>query len=240
MANSLYIPMSGALAAQRNLDVVANDLANVDTAGYKRIRATFRSHLVRSVGATPETKGFAAMDETRVDTTQGTLLRTGNPLDVAIEGPGYLVLDGPDGPLLTRAGSLRVNERGILVDASGMPVRGGSLGPGASPIQVSPDGGTVAISSDGTVSQGGTDLAKLVIVNATNLTHRGDSYYTAPPQEIQPSSAPRVLAGHLEGSNVDPVRGMIRLIELSRAFETQNRVMRQFRDLDRSTMDVAG
>ncbi len=219
--------------------MVANDLANVDTTGYKRVRAAFRSHLVRSLGATPETKGFAALDQTLIDASPGSVIRTDNPLDVAIEGPGFLVVDGPNGPLLTRAGNLTVDTRGVLVDGAGNPVLGGTFGPGASPIQVSPDGGTVSISSDGTVSQGGTVLARLVIVNATNLTPREDTYYTAAAADIQPHPAPRLLTGHLEGSNVDPVRGMIRLIELSRAFETQNRVMRQFRDLDRTTLDIA-
>lgn len=236
MANSMYIPMTAAVAAERELDVVANDLANLDTPGYKKVRTAFAGHLVRTFDGTPPVKGLVSLAETRVDPTAGALEATGNPLDVALEADHYLVVETSDGPVLSRNGHLTLDADGTLVDGAGRPVRGSPMGTRFVPIRVDPAAADVRIGEDGRVFQGGTEVASLQVVTATELTPRGDGTYAA--ANTAPATGSVLRTGFLESSNVDPVRGMVRLIEVTRSFELQQRVLRQFRELDAATQRI--
>ncbi len=238
MANSLYVPMTAAVAAERQLDVVANDLANVDTPGYKKVRTAFATHLVRTYDGSEPVKGLVALAETRVDPSAGPVEATGNPLDVALEPDHYLVVQTASGPALSRNGHLSLSADGTLVDGAGRPLR---AAPGTGPfvpIRVDPAGGDVRIGEDGRVLQDGTEVASLQVVTATDLTPRGDGTYTA--TDAERASGIVLRTGFLEGSNVNPVRGMVRLIEATRSFELQQRVLRQFRELDAATQRIDG
>ncbi|MBK6916433.1 MAG: flagellar hook basal-body protein [Deltaproteobacteria bacterium] len=237
MANGIYIGMSGAIAAQRRLDVVANNVANASTPGFRQQRAQFTAFVVPTGDARPIEKGFVAMTQTAVDDSAGTISASENPLDVAIDGRGYFVVQAPGEQLLTRAGNFRLAEDGRLVDTLGNSVLGGEGG-ARSPIVVRPDAGPVSVGGDGTVSQGGTAIARLSIVDvaANRLVPVGDTHLRAAPTDMQPMPNARVQAGALESSNVNPVRGLVELVTLTREFESSHKVMGEYRRLDQKLL----
>lgn len=241
MANSVYIPMSAAVAADQKITVVSNNLANVDTAGFKQLRTSFQQFLVDANGETPE-KGFTAMVETRNDLGGGVMRQTGNPLDVALGGDGFLMLRTPTGDVLTRAGNLHMAGDGTLVNAAGHPVLAGDVRTeDMAPVRVNPDGGRVEIGPDGRVSQGGTPLATMAVVTVTDpqqLSHLEGSNFTAPRESLAPVARPDLQQGYLEESNVNAVHGMIALIEANRDFERASKLMNQFNQLDKRALDV--
>lgn len=247
MANSIYISMSAAIAADNRLDVVANNVANVNTAGFKQKRMAFQDFLVKEGPDGITDKGFSAMTVTQTDLTSGGLQPTGNPLDVALSGPGFFMVRGPDGDLLTRNGSFRISADGTLVNSEGLQVLGGAAGGGqGGPIRVDPTKGPVTIGPSGIVEQqmrggqAGTVIATLSIMDAEaqQLTHQGGSNYSAPATALQPVAAPDMVSGFIEKSNVNPVRGMIELIAASRDFEQATRVMNRVQQIDKRTLDV--
>lgn len=240
MANSIYIAMSSALASQKRLDVVANNIANANTPGFRQQRVVFSEELVATFDGRPSEKGFTAVAEASLDTEAGELEHTGNPLDVAIDGDGYFVMRGANGLMVSRAGTFRTAADGTLVDGSGMPVLGGSIEDGLTPITTSPDGGRISVGADGTVAQGGTELARLAVVTSTGpgLSPTGGAHLSAPDGSLQSVDAPSVASGYVENSNVNPVRGMVELIEISHAYQTSQKLMNETRKLDRAVMTI--
>ena len=246
MANGVYISMSAAIAADRRLDVVANNVANVNTTGFKQTRTAFKDFLVKPGPDGLQDKGFSAMALTQTDTTQGGMQPTGNPLDVALSGPGFFVVRGPQGDMLTRNGSFRLSADGTLVNADGMQVLSSAGGAVGGPIRVDPTKGAVSIGPTGIVEQqsrgdqAGTVIATLSIMDAeqAQLSHAGGSNYSAPAAALQPVAAPDMVSGFIEKSNVNPVRGMIELIAATRDFEQATRVMNRVQQIDKRTLDV--
>lgn len=240
MANGVYIGMSAALASQHRLEVVANNIANSNTVGFRQQRVVFGEYLVQTLDGTPSQKGFTAIDETALDRTAGALQQTGNPLDLAIEGDGYFAMRGPQGIMVSRAGNFRMQADGTIVDASGLPVLAGSPQAGLNPITVRPDGGPVRVGSDGTVMQGGTELARIAVVtvDGPGLTPTGGAHLQAAPGSLKSADGATLTPGYLEGSNIDPVRGMVELIEISQDYQSSQKLMAEFRKLDRAVMSV--
>lgn len=237
MANGIYIAMTGAIAAQRRLDSVAHNVANTDTPGFRQQRAQFSAFMIPPSDGRPAEKGFVAMTDHRIDETAGAIAQTGNPLDVAIDGPGWFVVGGPGEELLTRSGNFRMRPDGTLVDTGGNPVLGGSGG-ARSPIVLRPDGGQPSVGRDGTITQDGTEVARIAIVTAdpAALTPRGDTHYGAPAQAIQDAPATGVIGGALESSNMNPVRGLVELVQLTRDFQSAQKVMSEYRRLDQKLL----
>jgi flagellar basal body rod protein FlgG len=229
--------MSGAMAAERRLEVVANNVANANTPGFRQQRVSFESFLVATDDRRPAEKGFVGIGEGRVDLTPGAIGTTGNPMDIALDGPGFFLVQGQGGPLLTRNGALRMQPDGTLVDGGGLPM----LGTNRAPIRLRPDGGQPSVGSDGSISQAGTVVASLglVTVDPTRLQPVGDMHMRAAPEDLVPAKTP-VVAGALESSNVNPVRGLVELVQLTQDFQTQNRVMTEYRKLDQKTLSKAG
>ena len=240
MANGVYIGMSAALASQQRLEVVANNIANSNTVGFRQQRVVFGEYLVQTLDGGPPEKGFTAIDETALDRSAGELQRTGNPLDLAIDGDGYFAMRGPQGIMVSRAGNFRMQADGTIVDGSGLPVLGGSPESGLNPIKVSPEGGPVRVGSDGMVSQDGTELARIAVVTADGpgLTPTGGAHLQAAPGSLKSAEAATLTPGFLEGSNVDPVRGMVVLIEISQDYQSSQKLMAEFRKMDRAVMSV--
>jgi flagellar basal-body rod protein FlgF len=233
MANGVYIPMSGAMAAEKRLEVVANNVANANTPGFRQQRVSFESFLVATDGQGPTEKGFVGIGEGRVDLTPGAIATTGNPLDVALDGPGFFTVQGEGGTLLTRNGALRMQADGTLVDGGNLPM----LGKTGAPIRLRPDGGQPSVGSDGSITQDGTVVASLgvVTVDPTRLQPVGDMHLRAAPQDLVPAKT-SVVSGALESSNMNPVRGLVELVQLTQDFQTQNRVMNEYRKLDQKTL----
>jgi flagellar basal-body rod protein FlgF len=210
MERGLYIAASGMLAEQVRQDLIAHDLANASTPGYKPDRVASRSfgemllHDTRS-GQSVGTLGLGTqIDEQVVDTSPGPLRDTGEPLDFAVEGEGFFAVRTSAGVRYTRDGQFSASARGTLVTAAGDDV----LGPGGTPISVGADG-RVAASAIG-------------VVALTNPRREGDTLFTG---TAGAAAAGTVRQGALEGSAVDPVQTMVDMLGSLRAFEAGQRVI---------------
>jgi len=161
---------------------------------------------------------------TILDLSQGALQKTGNDLDMAIQGPGYFVVQTANGPMYTRNGSFQVSGHGQLVTATGDAV----MGEGGT-LTMPP--GKVSVSADGTISVNGAVSGKLDIVEfpaGTKLESAGNTYYSAPPDTAGPSTTSDVRQGFLESSNVNPIMGLVDLITTQRAAEMMQRALSMF------------
>jgi len=238
VANSVYIGMSAAMASEARLQVVANNVANVSTAGFRGQRVAFQDVLVATLDGRPAEKGFAQAADTAIDDASGPLEHTGNPLDVAIRDDGYFVVSSPQGFMATRAGSFQTDVEGTLVDPSGRPVMAGGPPDAFSPIRARPGGGPVSVLDDGTIMQDGTALAQLAVVqvDAANLTPAGGSHLIVERGAMRPVQTPDLAVGYVEGSNVNAIRGMVELIEVSRDYQNATKMMSEARRLDQKLM----
>ncbi len=246
MFRALHVAATGMVAQETKLDTISNNLANSNTSGYKRQDAEFEDLLyqnLRSPGATGQgtiaPAGVQLGSGTRVVTTsrafaQGTMQQTGNPLDVAIEGNGFLGVMQPTGEVAyTRAGTLKLDSGGRMVTSDGLPIEPA--------ITIPPDATKVSIASDGTVSvmqPGQTNplqvgqLQLTTFVNPGGLTAVGHNLYEAnaaagDPMVGAPASEGRgaIMQGALEGSNVEVVSEMVGLIRTQRAYEVNSKVI---------------
>lgn len=227
MDSGFYAACSGLKSQTSALEIAANNIANLSTTGYRGQIPSFHSLLVQSAG--PRAGGWerlvneqATLTGSRLDLGQGNLEHTGNPLDFAIEGPGFFAVQAKGGTLYTRNGNFQVSATGELVTAAGDPVLGMS-----GPITV--PNGTVAISPDGTVSVDGAVVAKLRLMEfaaGTPVQPAGSSYYAATGGSSAISSS--VRQGMLESSNVSAVCAMVGLISAQRQAEMSERAMNAF------------
>jgi flagellar basal-body rod protein FlgF len=247
MQNALLVGLSRQMSLSHELDVVANNIANIDTTGFKADKAAFIEYLMP--GARDDE--FAGKDRrisfvedraTWIDFSPGAMQRTGNPLDVAIDGKGYLVVQTQRGQRYTRNGALGINAAGQLVTSNGDQVMGTS-----GPITFQPTDRDVIISPTGIVSVrdgAGTNSAQrgqLQLVNfdaPQKLQKDGASTFTAPP-DMTPKPAPtntRVMQGMLEKSNVQPIVEMARMIEITRSYSDIANILQQQGDMRRNSL----
>ncbi len=217
--------MSGAKATLQRQDVLANNLANVSTTGFRAEMQAFRAVPVRGDGAS--TRVFAAESTTGMDSRPGPVQQTGRSLDVAAQGNAWFAVQALDGTeAYTRAGSFQVNAEGQLVTPSGLPV----LGDGG-PITL-PLNGQVEIAADGTITStvgaGRPQQAgKLKLVNAeTPLLRGADGLFRGPEGDLTADPAARVQSGALEGSNVSAIETMVAIISAARQFEQQMKALK--------------
>ncbi len=242
MSQALWIAKTGLDAQQTRMAVISNNLANTNTVGFKRDRASFEDLLYQTVrqpgGATSEQtqlpSGLSTGTGVRVASTakqfqQGNLAQTGNALDVAINGRGFFEVLLPDGsPAYTRDGSFQINAQGELVTNSGYPVQPGlQLPEGAQSVTIGADG-TVSVQVAGqaeAVQVGALTLSDFV--NPAGLQAKGENLYvetgaSGPAQSGSPGSsgAGLLVQGALEGSNVNTVEELVSMIETQRAYET--------------------
>jgi flagellar basal-body rod protein FlgF len=229
MNSGYYAACTGLIARTESLETIATNLANVSTSGFRGRHNIFSSMLAR-VGEQPisvvnqDANDYGVLSATRLDTTQGALEHTGNELDTAMEGPGYLAVQTATGTAYMRGGSLRVSPQGQLITSSGDPVLGEN-----GPITVA--GAPLTISADGTISAKGAAAGRLKIVEfAPNveLQSAGNNYYTAPATSEQAATQTNVRQGMLEGSNVNPVTSVVEMISAQREVETMRRVLTMF------------
>src|SRR5947209_5866134 len=213
MDSGYYAACAGLSAQTQALELVAHNLANLGTSGYRGQQATFRSFLAgaSTVSWNPlnaAVNNYGVLGGSRIDPTAGSLTATGNPLDLGIAGPGFFVVKSNGGLLYTRNGNFHLTPRGQLVTAQGDAVLG-EQGP------VSLPNGKVAVSSDGTISVDGAVAANLRIVEfsaETNLTAVGDTLYGAPSGSALPAATSSIREGMIESSNVSPVISVVQLI----------------------------
>jgi flagellar basal-body rod protein FlgF len=210
---------SGLRARIQSLDMLANNLANSTTAGYKLDREFYSVFGEEDNAVMGGGTKLPSIDKHWTDFTQGNLEPTGNPLDLALSGKGFFTANGPSGPLYTRNGSFRVSPQGVLTTADGYALRSQVVG---ALIKVKP-GASIEISTDGTVSQEGQPIARLAITDFADpaaLTKSGNSYFRAAANAVP--VAPKgttVEQGRLESSNVVAAESAVRLVGVMRHFE---------------------
>lgn len=242
MTQALWIAKTGLDAQQTRMAVISNNLANTNTTGFKRDRASFEDLLYQTV----RQAGGASSEQTQLPTglstgtgvrvaatdkqhTQGNLAQTGNALDVAINGRGFFEVLMPDGsPAYTRDGSFQINSQGELVTNAGYPVQPGlQLPEGAQSVTIAGDG-TITVQIAGQAE--GVQIGALVIsdfINPAGLQAKGGNLYvetgaSGPAQQGAPgeNGAGLLVQGALEGSNVNVVEELVSMIETQRAYET--------------------
>jgi flagellar basal-body rod protein FlgF len=225
MDRMIYLSMSGAKATMQRQDILANNLANVSTVGFRAELAAFRAVPVQGTGAS--TRVYALESTVGYDDASGTMQQTGRNLDVAMKGNGWLSVQALDGTeAYTRAGSLDVSADGTLVTRSGLPV----LGDGG-PISI-PANSQVSIAADGTISAIGTNgkntpVGKLKLVTPEAPMERGTDglFRVSGGGDLSADPNARLQDGALEGSNVSPVETMVAMIAAARQFEAQMKML---------------
>ena len=244
MDNSVLVALSRQVALARELDVVANNIANLNTTGYKADGALFEEYLDSAAQAGQSGGSVSFVRDRGVwhDMSQGPIERTGNSLDVAIDGKGFLVVQTPKGERYTRNGSMQINATGQLVTSDGNPV----LGDGG-PIALQPNDRQVSISRDCTISvREGTSKVdsvrgKLRLVTFNNpqqLQKDGSSTFNAADgAQPQTTTTAALVQGAIEKSNVRGVAEMSRMIEITRSYTQIASLLQQQNDLGTAALD---
>lgn len=226
MDRMIYLSMSGAKAAMQRQDVLANNLANVSTTGFRAELQAFRSVPVRGDGAS--TRAFSLETSIGYNPDPGAVTATGRNLDVAMNGQAWMAVQGLDGTeAYTRAGALDVNADGILVTRSGLQVQGDG---GAITV---PQNAQVSIGSDGTVTAKTSDsvrplpIGRIKMVTPEAPLQRGTDglFRAADGNDLDGDPNARLQDGALEGSNVSPVETMVAMISAARQFEQQMKLL---------------
>lgn len=215
MDNSIYTSLTRLSGLAREMQSLANNVANAGTHGYRKEGVIF-SEFVQRVDDGPSLS-MAAGRVRMTSHLQGGLERTGGTLDLAIEGDGHFLVETPDGQALTRAGAFTPNAAGELVTHEGLRV----LDAGGAPILLPLDGGDLSVARDGTVSANGLPVAQIGLWNAAapeDVDRRSGLVFALKAEPV-PAENAQILQGHLEKSNVNPVAEISRLVEVQRAYE---------------------
>ena len=238
-----YVLLSNEQALRRRMDVVANNLANLSTSGFKREQPVFHEKVKATQGEIPAGRqvSFVLDYGATHDTAEGGFNATGNPLDVAIQGPGYLSVGLADGSsAFTRAGKLGVLQDGRLADAAGRPV----LGDNGQPLTVPPEAqGRLRIGQDGTVEGPGGPLGRIAVTlfaDEAAVSPRGDGLMEGSGGRLLPPGETRLRSGGLESSNVQPVAETTAMVEILRAYQSSQRMGEALNDLRRSAIGRLG
>ena len=234
MQNALFVGVSSQMALQRELDVIANNMANVSTNGFKARNSRFQEFLMPVASADsfqkPDRRVSYVIDQgTALDLAQGPIEQTGNPLHVAVRGEAFLVVRTPNGDRYTRNGAFETDAQGTLVTSDGYPVQGEG-----GPIQINPQETGLAIGPDGTVSTNLGIRGRVRLVTFANpqaLTNEGANLYASRAQPQAAGLAGRLEAGALERSNVKPVIEMTRLMDVNRTYTMVSGVISRLDDL---------
>jgi flagellar basal-body rod protein FlgF/flagellar basal-body rod protein FlgG len=229
MNSGLYAACAGLRAKTQALDVLANNLANISTSGFKAEQPVFRSVLAQATQAVlnplnAAINNFGVMGGARLDLSSGNLEHTGGLLDMGIEGAGFFAVQTPGGVLYTRNGGFQLSARNQLVTARGDIVLG-EQGPITLPR------GKLSVSPDGTLSVEGALVGKLRLVefaSGGDLTSVGSGYYAADSKTAGRAVLSHVRQGTLEAANVSPVSATVSLIALQRHAEMLQRALGAF------------
>ena len=242
MDNALYVGLSRQMTLRRELDIVANNIANADTTGFKAeslLLETAPRAPARTLGG-PQPIKFVLDSGVARDFTPGSLHKTDAPFDLGIEGMGFFKVTTADGERYTRDGHFRMDDIGRITTQGGQAV----LDEGGGEVTVDPQKGAVTIATDGTISQGAERIGKVAIVrfDALSVLEKvGDNLYRN-TSNAQPQAAPdaRVHQGMLESSNVQTVLEITRMMEVTRAYESMAKMMDSNADLSRRSIERMG
>jgi flagellar basal-body rod protein FlgF len=221
MDAAMYKALSGAVAQMRRLEVTAQDLANVNTSGYKGQRLSFGEVLANHLPPDERPGGLVAVASQRTNLGPGEIQPTGNPFNLALAGDGFFVVQTSRGARYTRNGAFTLSPDGTLVTTQGDAVLGDS-----GPIKIT--GAKMEVAGDGTVASDDGEVGKIRVVrfaDSHRVAKEGATLFVTAPNNVQEAADPRVLQGSLEQSNVNSIDGMISLIALNRQFEASQRAM---------------
>ena len=239
MENTALIGVSHQAALRRQMETIANNIANMNTTGFKSERVMFVDHLVRNPSGDQlhDPKLSFVRDVATVrDLSSGDLKHTGNPFDLAIEGDGFFVVQTPEGDRYTRNGRLRLDDTGQLVTDHGLPV----LTAGGQPVVLSSTDTEITVSRDGTISSENGVLGRFRVVRFDNqqnlrIVSAGLMASEEPPQDMD---TPLLVQGMLEGSNVESVVEMGRMINVHRAYDRTSKLISGEHERIRKMMEV--
>lgn len=252
MDQTMYIATSGALAQQMRLEVLANNLSNSNTVGFKEDKTIFREYLPlspvtpgetavengSSSAAARQSDSYVMLERTMVDFSPGQLRSTGNSLDFALNGNGFFCIEAPSGTLYTRKGNFTLNKDGILVTQEGLTVLGNK-----SKIRLGGD--HITVDKKGNISEKGSVIDSLRIVDFPDrsvLTKAGDTFFAPADPSIagQQVDEPEISQGFIEMSNVNTVRVMTEMIETLRAYESYQKVIQSYSDVTTKAINEVG
>lgn len=246
MEGPTYVTLSAQLALQKQLEVVANNVANASTAGYKADRQLFQSYVDR-LNVPGGNVAFVQDRATYIDRDSGPIETTGNLTDVAIKGDGYFSVQTRQGTQYTRDGRLQVAPDGTLTDAAGRPVLtpdGATmqLPPGYSNLEIRADGGVIATVNNAPQSVG--QIGTFRPSDPQVVRKAGDGLFSAPPMAMQPiedgDPNSRIIQGALEGSTVKPVAEIANMTALSRSYEQLQSLLNDDNDREQKMIQTLG
>lgn len=222
MENSLYVGLSAQVALEQRMALIANNVANMTTPGYRGQNAVFKEFI--SSKPRMDADVSLVLDYGQYEMTDpGPIKITGNPLDVALVGPGFIGVQTPEGIQYTRAGNFSLNELGEIVTSRGMQVAGA----GGGPVVIPADAKSVAIDEKGVVSTDQGVVGALMLAEFSDLQKMeptGNGNYKTDEPAL-PAEKTRVMQGKVEGSNVLPVVEMTRMIDVSREYQSVQRMV---------------
>jgi flagellar basal-body rod protein FlgF len=233
MNSGMYSALSGNIAAMKRMDIISNNLANVNTPGFKKDKMNFESMLNGPVNPPAFPEGTTAdpllqKDNIYIDYSQGPVAQTGNAFDLAIDGDGFFVVNTPTGQAYTRQGNFRMSADGTLVTVDGYPVMGQG---GVIKIQ----GSKVDVDAKGVVSVDGNPAGTISIMDFPkpyNLEKGAGALFTATNSQTPTQAAKaEIRQGYLEGSNVETIGEMVQMIETNRYFEACSKVIKGYDDM---------
>ena len=242
---SSYVLLSQEQALRRRMDIVANNLANTSTVGFRREQPLFREYVERADEAIVDDArptSFVLDFRAIHDTAAGAFQPTGNPLDVMIEGDGYLAVELPDGAgtAYTRAGFVNVLQNGELATAGGQRL----LDEAGQPIVVPPEQvGRISIAGDGSVTGPDGPLGRLgvtVFDDETGLAPRGDGLYSGAQGRVLAAEETKLRSGGVEGSNVQPIVETTAMIDILRSYQNSVRMTESLNDMRKRALDRLG
>lgn len=220
MSNAIFAMLARQQGLVQEMQVVANNIANASTTGYKSDRAIFGEFLV-ATGSQGSSLSMGSLAGHNFALEQGPLKVTGGRLDLAIQGDGFFLVETPQGQRLTRAGNFQLSSDGRIVDANGSAL----LGAGGGPINIPPNASQINISPDGTISVSAGDglppeeIGQIGVVEADGTLLRDSNSYFSAPDGQKPAQNTGIVQGALEQSNVSPILEIARMIEVQRAYE---------------------
>jgi flagellar basal body rod protein FlgG len=228
---------SGMRARMESLEMLANNLANVETGGFKADREFFSIYTSGAASPDPQTGDIPALPLIQThwtDLAQGTLINTAGPFDFAIDGDGLFTIGTRGGVRYTRNGNFRIAANGVLTTADGSPV----LGQGDAPIQLTP-GVPVEVFPDGTVQQSGATIGRLAVSSFpnTSLDKEGANYFIPIGGAAAKPATGSVIQGKLEQSNVGAAESAVRLVAIMRQFEMLQKAMNIGNELNRKAIE---
>lgn len=238
MDNSIYVTLSRQLTLFRDMDATSNNIANVNTVGYNAEKLAFDDYLVEADidGKLGQKVAYARDPLSYRDTNNGPLKTTGNPLDLAVSGPGYFIVDTPLGQRYTKAGNFMIDGQGTLVTPQGYPV----LSAAGEVIAFPNDTTDVQINDQGLITANGEEVGQVGVAEFSNeqaMKRLGNNLYSSNETPLEQQTT-RVVQGALEQSNVQGVSELVRVVQLQRSVASTAKFVEVMYDLQRKVTNT--